>query len=421
MTGQMTDWVWFSRLFPYGSSKPKKLLEHFASPSELRQADPARLKECRVLSEREITTVQKTSLERAELILADCRRLHIDIIPYSSEDYPDCLRSIFAPPVVLYLKGSRKILQNEVTIGVVGTRKASVYGKRLTGNLCYEMTKAGAVIISGCAEGVDTYAHLGALKAGGHTISVLGCGLDINYPSQNKDLKEAILKKGTLLTECPPGERPTRNIFPIRNRLISALSLGILVTEAPVRSGSLITANHALEQGKDLFCVPPHDIYDANFSGVSEYLRDGAIPVFSAKDVLDEYFPLYPHKLNADMKFADPIAKRYRKDLPAGRSKSKKTGGVQAVPEPVEVTVKPKAWDDTLSENHRRMYEATDDTPRYIDEIAQKAGLTSAEAAGVATELELLEYIISYSGKRYARMAYSKSNCPSQSEKSEVT
>lgn len=392
---ELLYWVWLSRVFSYGSEKPRKLIEYFRSPKNIFELKEDELEKLSFLKPSDRKALRRTSLERAEEIVKRCRELGIQILPYGFDGYPKRLTHIYAPPMVLYIKGDLSGLDEEVGITVVGTRKASEYGKRLTGNLCYELSRAGVVIISGCAEGIDTYSHWGALKAGGRTVAVLGCGLDINYPASNHDLKQAILKKGALVTECAPGEHPNRMIFPIRNRLLSALGLGVLVTEAPSKSGSLITVEHALEQGKDVFCVPPHDIYDLNFSGVVKYLRDGAVPVFSARDVLEEYFVQYPHKLNADMKFAQQVQRN--KTSPAYQQKQ---GGHTV--EPVRKKVY-KAWDSSLGEDYRKMYDAMTEQPMLLDEIAAKAGLNAAQAAAIATELELYDYISSYSGKRYAK------------------
>lgn len=401
---QLLYWIWLSRIFPYGSPKTNLLLETFGSPKAIHESDQEMLSGCSFLREQERKAIGHTSLDRAELILADCDKHGIQILSYDMPGYPARLRNIYSSPPVIYVKGDLGDIDDDVAIAVVGTRKASDYGMRLTGNLCYELSKAGVVIVSGCAEGVDTYAHWGALKAGGTTLSVLACGLDVNYPSKNTALKQAIVEKGALVSECPPGETPTRFIFPIRNRLISALSLGVLLTEAPIKSGSLITAEHAMEQGKDLFCVPPHDIYDANFAGVSDYLRDGAKSVLSPKDVIEEYIPLYGHKLNADTAFVTP--KRKSKTQ---RTALKQTNAVSAdkAERSVPSQGKPKEWDASLSADHRKLYDVMTDHPILLDEISALSDIPISNAAAIATELELLEYITSYSGKRYAKTTIS--------------
>ena len=297
----LLDWIWYSQLFSYGSVRASELLQTIL-PEELRNISKSSLSELAFLREKEIHAITHTSLRRAEMILEACRESGIDVIPFYHESYPKSLKEVYAPPIVLYAKGDLSWLDDTPALSVVGTRTASEYGLRVTGNLCYELAKAGMAIVSGCAVGIDARAHQGALKAGGKTIAVLGCGLDVNYPAENRLLKAAILDHGgALLSELPPGTHPKPNLFPVRNRLIAGLSLGTLVAEAPGKSGALITASYSLETGKEVFCIPPHDIYDPRFEGVASFIRDGAVTVCSAYDILREYSLVYPHKLDVEM------------------------------------------------------------------------------------------------------------------------
>lgn len=221
------------------------------------------------VNQAETARIMRHSLERSEFILKECGRLKIRVVSLEDPLYPDRLKNIYAAPPVLYVYGDLSGMDDNVVLGVVGTRHPTEYGKTVTDELCYQLAAAGAVIVSGCAVGIDAHAHMGALKAGGRTVGVLGCGLDVDYPAENKGLKRGILKYGgALISELPPGTTVSRKYFPTRNRLISGLSLGVVVTEAPVRSGSLITLNLALEQGRDVFCVPPHDICNPLYQGV---------------------------------------------------------------------------------------------------------------------------------------------------------
>jgi DNA processing protein len=170
--------------------------------------------------------------------------------------------------------------------------------------ICSDLARAGVVVVSGFAVGLDSAAHRGALLAGGRTVAVLGCGIDVDYPKDNASAKQYITKKGLLLTEFLPGTEPYPKNFPTRNRILSGISLGTLVIQAPERSGSLITASLALEQGRNVFCVPPADIFDKRYAGVVKYLRDGAIPVFSYLDIINEYYHSYAHKLLTSVLFA---------------------------------------------------------------------------------------------------------------------
>ncbi len=395
-------WVWLSTKFEYSGNKAVELLRMLKTPKDIYEADKQTLIQTGILSRADVAKLVNKQLNTSEDIIKDCEKKGIDIIAYDDALYPIRFKNIYAPPMVLYVKGDISGIDDEVAIGVVGTRKASDYGKKLTGNLCYELTRAGSVIISGCAVGIDTYAHWGALKAGGRTIAVLGCGLDVNYPAASAKLKKAILKKGALISEVPPGVGASRKIFPIRNRLISGLSLAVLVTEAPFRSGSLITAEHAIEQGKDLFCVPPHDIYDDNFSGVAKYLRDGATPVFSAKDIMFEYYSEYAHKLKAQIVFKTYIVPTKKKNYNTNYKRSEN----QEIPE-IEKTEKPteyitKEWQNDLSDEHKKVFDYLEFDPIGIDSICYDLDMELNKVLSILTELELYDYVMSFSGRRYS-------------------
>lgn len=408
-------WVWLSLAFPYGSQRPRELLNHFETPQQIYALSR---EDTDLFNERETERMRATSLQEAEKIIALCEKKKISVLTYEDQDYPQRLKNIYAPPMVLYVKGDFFGVDEEVALTIVGTRNASHYGTTITGNLSYQLAKAGVTIISGCAVGIDSYAHLGALKAGGRTIGVLGCGLDVNYPWQNKELKEQILKKGALISEYPPGTEPNGSYFPVRNRILSALSLGVLITEAPVRSGALITAEYALEQGKDLFCVPPHDIYELAYQGVSRYIRDGAIPVMAVEDILFEYLNDFPHKLDADL-----ILRKYLTESTEGekeslspRKKSKKrkknqqSTAIETEQSTEESLVEKESESvvaevdlDQLEDEQKKLYEVVGETPQTIDEIAGKVDLSLAAVQSGLMELELLGLVHSLPGSRYAR------------------
>ena len=405
-------WIWLSRVFSYGSWKPKELIRLFETPERVYQLDESQLKETGFLTEKEVLACKRLSVSDMETIAEECYQKGISILTYASKEYPQRLRNIYAPPMVLYLKGTLAGLDEEPTITAVGTRKASDYGLSVTGNLCYELAKCGVLIVSGCAVGIDSYAHLGALKAKGRTIGVLGCGLDVDYPWKNRELKEKILEQGALVSEYPPGTQPAGKHFPVRNRILSALSLGVLVTEAPMKSGALLTAEHALEQGKDLFCVPPHDIYDPAYAGVAKYLRDGAIPVFSAEDILFEYLSDYPHKLNADLILGKylPGGRKLRKK-PHAPEKSRTLQWEKNAPlmqkesgrsEEEKAVLEETA--EKLDEPLKTVYHALrEEYPQYIDEIAGAVELSFPQIQSSLTQLELMGLVESYPGSRYSR------------------
>lgn len=212
----------------------------------------------------------------------------IQAIPIESSKYPKLLKQIYDPPQILYVLGNEKILNNP-SIAIIGCREASEYGKKCAEYFAYNLAKQKINIVSGLAKGIDSFSHIGALRANGKTIAVVGSGLDIVYPIENKYLVEQIIKEGgTIISEYPIGTKPEKNHFPARNRIISGLSKGIIVVEAKEKSGSLITVDFAIEQGRDVFVVPGN-INSKNSVGTNNLIKEGAIPVCNYKDIFNFY------------------------------------------------------------------------------------------------------------------------------------
>lgn len=209
------------------------------------------------------------------------------VVQLKDEDYPELLREISRPPKKLYVKGSLSPA-DKLALAVVGTRSYTSYGKEMVAEIVPSLVKAGFTIVSGMARGIDTFAHRAALDAGGRTIAVLGCGVDIIYPAENREIYYRILDKGAVISEYPPGYEPKNYTFPERNRIISGISRGTLVVEAGERSGALITANFALDQNRDLFAVVGSAFNPAS-AGPNRLIKEGAIPVTSAQDILEFY------------------------------------------------------------------------------------------------------------------------------------
>ena len=229
-------------------------------------------------------------------ILEYCERVNVGIMTLSSSVYPERLRSIHAKPILLYYRGRIPDIDDHVMIACVGTRKCSKSGAVNAERLGRELACAGAVVVSGMALGIDACAQRGALSAGGHTIAVLGCGIDRVYPPENRELMEEIAEHGTLITEYAPGSDPAGKHFPVRNRIISGLCQGTVVVEADLYSGSLITARAARMQGRDLFAFPGNP-EDRRSEGTNTLIREGAKLVTCAADILNEYELLYPHRI----------------------------------------------------------------------------------------------------------------------------
>lgn len=280
--------IWLSGIKHLGSIRIKRLIEHFGSAKSIWEADNESFKTvkgidkglCRIIS------ISRNE-EKLNRNLDNLKKLNISTVSFLSKHYPDLLREIYNPPYLLYLKGKKNLLKQNC-IAVVGSRNASYYGKKIAFKLSGQLAMAGFTIVSGLARGIDSYAHKGALAVGGATIAIMGNGLDVVYPRENYQLMKEISNNGLLLSEYPPGTSPLKGNFPARNRLISGLSLGVVVVEASERSGALITADFALEQNREVFAVPGN-INSAMSTGTNNLIKLGAKIVNRVEDVLEEF------------------------------------------------------------------------------------------------------------------------------------
>ena len=292
MDNKTLEWLTLSLIFSAGNP-------HLRDVLMISENDPGKALDLIKSGEFHLTPgetnfYRKYSENEIDKIVKKCQSTDTDIICFDDPDYPVRLKNIFDPPAVLYFRGCRECLDSLLSISVVGTRKPTVYGEKAAYRISNELAAAGFTIVSGFAPGIDANAHRGALDADGRTIAVLGCGIDIDYPKSNTKMREMILEKGGFISEFPFGTPPVGKNFPVRNRIISGISLGVFTAEAPLKSGALITTDMAIEQGRDVFMLPPSDIFDDNCRGVVKYLRDGAFPVFGSEDIISEYLPLYP-------------------------------------------------------------------------------------------------------------------------------
>ena len=247
-------WIWLSTREGVSNVQALSLLSRLGSAAAIYQADEDALKDADGRSVP--ASLLDKSLTGAEIILQQCYQKNIHVMTIQDAQYPARLRVISDPPIVLYYKGVFPAIDTSPVIAMVGTRKASAYGLMQAKRLGYQVAKSGGIVVSGGADGIDTMCLTGALTADRPVIAVLGCGVDVVYPAGNRVLFEDIAAHGCLLSEYPPQTPALGSHFPVRNRIISALSLGVVVVEAPKRSGALITANRALEQGRDVFTVP---------------------------------------------------------------------------------------------------------------------------------------------------------------------
>jgi DNA processing protein len=285
---KLAYWVAFSRITGIGPVRFKLLLDYFQEDVEAAwKADKNDLAQAGLDTKMIESFLKQRAKSDPQHELEKLERMRIRVITLKDKDYPGRLRNISHAPPVLYVAGTLKKEDDAFALSVVGTRKVSAYGRQVTEQFAKELADGGVTVISGLAQGVDTIAHTAALDAGGRTIAVLGSGLDIIYPADNLNLARRIVKsgQGALVTEFPLGVKPDGRNFPARNRIISGLSCGVLITEAPKQSGALITAGFALEQGRDVFAVP-NSIYSPGGAGVNKLIQDGAHLVTNVQDIL---------------------------------------------------------------------------------------------------------------------------------------
>lgn len=349
-----------------------------------------------VLNAHEAANLKQYKAEDADAVIEKCINKNIHIYTYECSGYPDILKTIFNPPAVLYCIGDMECFNNNISLTVVGTRHPSSYGIRTAGNICSELAKCGFNIVSGFADGIDSASHRAALAAGGRTSAVLGCGVDVDYPKINSDIRSAVAEHGAVISEFVPGTPPNGRNFPVRNRILSGISLGVFVAEAPVGSGALITADYAIEQGRDVFCIPPADIFDKKYSGVVKYLRDGAIPVFGYTDIMYEYYTTFSHKLSS-LTPEDEYSQSVSETAVFSKPEKNKvhSDSVTAAAELPSVNI------SDLTEVQKSIVQILGHGAVSVNDLYEKTDTETSELLTELTELELIGAVRSLPGKIY--------------------
>ncbi len=349
-----------------GSIRLRKLLEFFDKPENILRASCEKLRRVCGIGEKiaaKINSIKKEALDK-ELKLA--KKLNLKIITQDDSEYPKNLKNIYDPPITLYVKGKLEE-EDEFGIGIVGSRRASIYGLMSAQRFAFQLSAKGFTIVSGMASGVDTYSHRGALKQGGRTIAVMGSGFNYIYPAQNRGLSEEISRSGAVISEFPINTRPEKQNFPQRNRLISGLSLGVLVAEAAKNSGALITADFALEQGREVFALPGKIDSDTSF-GANNLIKQGAKLVSCADDILEE--------------FMIPLAKREEASLNC-RLKQ----------------LKP----DLSSKEEAQVFALISKEGVHLDELVEKLGMDISKISDILLKLQIKKLIRQLPGKQFVR------------------
>jgi len=279
-------WIWLSRIYKIGAVNQNKLLEKYKNPEKIWNLSNKELEQNIFLNKEQIDIILDNKYrQNLEKYIEYMQKNKIDMITIQDEEYPVNLKQIYDPPIAIYIKGNKSIL-NKTSIAIVGSRICSNYGANIAHKFAYDLSKNNIIIVSGLAKGIDSNAHKGTLSANKSTIAVVGCGLDIIYPNENKELFFNIIKNnGAIVSEYIVGIKPEKENFPARNRIISGLSEGVLIIEAREKSGALITADFALEQGKEVYAVPGN-INSYNSQGTNELIKQGAKLVTSVEDML---------------------------------------------------------------------------------------------------------------------------------------
>jgi DNA processing protein len=361
---ELARWIALSRVPGLGCVNFRKLAEHFEDPTEAFSAPAEALAKIQGLDSNVIDGLRHFSAwAEMEAEVSRAEKAAIKIIPFTHPAYPARLRLIADPPPVLYVKGEI-CNQDERAVAVVGSRSASDYGRRVARDLCRGLAALGFTVVSGMARGIDGAAHEAALNAGGRTLAVLGSGVDRAYPPEHDKLYQRISESGAVISEFALGTGPVAFNFPVRNRLISGISLGVVVVEATEKSGSLITAALALDQGREVFAVPG-EAGASRSRGTHQLIRQGARLVETVNDIVAEVAP----QLSACA--------------------------------PSEVNAPVRALPQHLGDEFQTIFALFHDRSLQIDEIIERSGCSPSRVSEILLELELLGYIRQLPGKKY--------------------
>jgi len=364
MVDDIFYWLALSLTPGVGSILIKRLLDRFKAPEAVFRAPVKELLSIEGLGEKVAKEIRKGPLDKAvEKELNFLKELGGTILTIKEDAYPKRLKYIYDPPALLYVRGALK-KEDELAVAIVGSRKTSPYGRWITERVSQELARRGVTVVSGMARGIDSAGHKGAISGGGRTIAVLGCGVDVVYPSENRNLFHQIIDRGAILSEFPMGSPPEGGHFPRRNRIISGLSIGVVVVQASAESGSLITASYALEQGREVFAVPGN-VGAEGSRGTNRLIKEGAKLVETSEDILEEILPQW-------------------------------TGERERIQE-----VEPP-WKD-LDKEELTLYQLLGESPMHIDVIIRESRFDPGRVSSLLLNLELKGLISQWPGKCFSK------------------
>lgn len=414
MRDDIIYWLWLQCVFGANNRSFKAGLEYFHTAEEFYNASEYDYKICDCFTHNIIDKLKSKELTRAEKILDDCRRLRYDIITYDDNQFSQKLRSISSPPCVLYVNGKMPNIDDAFSVAVVGSRDATSQGLNAANNFSYSLAGLGTVVISGGALGIDSAAHKGALKAGGITVCVLGCGIDYKYLIENIRMREEIAESGAVISEFPPGYPPVNRNFPLRNRIICGLSDCTLVVQAGEGSGALITANDAIKESRKLFAVPGSIFSEAN-KGSNNLLRRGFSAAIDSSDLVN-WYNLNKHDLNYPIRrsFNELFRENSRINSDVGQSSTEEHEKISSeslditdevlnneIDDGSDVSDNEKKYPADISELSLKVLKTISDIPVTTDYISNKTGIPINALLSALTELEIFGYIESVIGGKY--------------------
>lgn len=375
-------WIWLSMALG-ASARVDEILSVFPEPHLIYESTERDRIISGVFSKSQLEKLKTADLTKALDAISACEKNGWQIITPDDKIYPAGLRKIPDMPLVLYVDGDISCVRGKVMIGVVGTRKPCYESIAITRRICGDLAAAGAVVVSGGAMGIDSAAHEGTLDAGGKTVCVMGCGLGTRYLMDNEAMRRQISRNGAVISEFAPFSEASRITFPQRNRIISGLSHGVLVVEAGDKSGSLITATCANEQGREVFAIPG-SVLSSAYSGANKLIRDGAKAVSCAEDILTPYSVIYPDRINLRAIDKTPVSSSVK-----NQEKEKKP-----------VIVK-KECPSGLDPDELAVYNLFGEGALHFDDICASSGLAASKVMSVLLKLELEDYIEETEGRYY--------------------
>ena len=401
----LKHWIWLTQRKGIAGQTNLQILEHFGSPEQVHAADRGAYETMGGLSEAAIRSLLDKSLDGADQILGDCDRLGIQLLTLQDSTYPERLAAIHQPPLVLYWKGKQIAFDEEIAIAMVGAREATPYGVDMASRLSIELTRRGALVVSGMAQGIDAASVRGALKVGGPVVSVLAGGLDRVYPRYHKELYEDVAAVGALISEYPPGTDHKGSHFPIRNRIISGLSVGVIAVECARSGGTLLTIGHAMDQDREVFAVPG-PVGAPMSEGPNRLIMAGTAKlILDAEDVLCEFEQRFPGKLRR----ADPMPPETAEQRRSGITPPPVEERPRALPQDKK---QPKIQEkgeylrwadckDKLTDDQRDVLLALDGGAARADDLVERTQIPARRVLSALTLLQIQGYVIEESGKRF--------------------